>query len=86
MTETMVADREAQQGANELSKYYLKNTLKIKKVCCWDTDTASWTSDGIEEAEWQPTKRSIRVHTTRCNICLWENPTSELLCGVAPEV
>lgn len=35
------------------------------KVRCWDPELSEWTSEGIEEAEWQPARRVIRVHTTR---------------------
>lgn len=35
------------------------------KVRCWDPEVSSWTSEGIEEAEWQPGKRVVRLHTTR---------------------
>ncbi|CAM9966550.1 unnamed protein product [Ectocarpus sp. 4 AP-2014] len=37
----------------------------MSKVRCWDPELSSWTSEGIEEAEWQPAKRAVRVHTTR---------------------
>ncbi|CAN0312049.1 unnamed protein product, partial [Hapterophycus canaliculatus] len=35
------------------------------KVRCWDPQLSAWTSEGIEEAEWQSAKRVVRVHTTR---------------------
>lgn len=35
------------------------------KVRAWDPEATAWTSDGIEEYEWQPTKRVVRLHTTR---------------------
>ena len=42
-----------------------RNETHAKKVRCWDADAARWTSERIEEAEWQPGKRVVRVHTTR---------------------
>eukprot|EP00903_Cladosiphon_okamuranus_P016177 g14928.t1 len=35
------------------------------EVRCWDPDLSCWTSEGIEEAEWQSARRVVRLHTTR---------------------
>lgn len=40
-------------------------TNSAPKVRAWVPEAAAWTSDGIEEYEWQSTKRVIRLHTTR---------------------
>eukprot|EP00752_Nemacystus_decipiens_P014603 g13004.t1 len=36
-----------------------------ERVRCWDSDLSCWTSEGIDEAEWQSAKRVVRLHTTR---------------------
>ncbi|CAN0196038.1 unnamed protein product [Scytosiphon promiscuus] len=40
----------------------IPNTPEVR---CWDPQASAWTSEGIDEAEWQPAKRVVRVHTTR---------------------
>lgn len=42
------------------------------QVCCWDPEVEAWTAEGIEESEWQSTKRTIRVHTIRYGIHVHE--------------
>lgn len=47
------------------SSFFLPFLCAYFKVRCWDPDLSCWTTEGVDEAEWQSAKRVVRLHTTR---------------------